>query len=69
MRWSIKREPIPKGGDKRTRTVFAWKPTEAGQHTVWFESYYVEERYFQPAGGNQGWWSETVRYPKGVRLT
>lgn len=62
MRWKTAKPPPPKGGDTRSRKVFAWRPTKVGEYTVWLERYIIEEQYFQPAGGNPGWWSEKGRY-------
>lgn len=62
MRWKTNKTSPPKGEDKRVRYVFAWKPTEVGKYTVWLERYAVEESFFQPAGGNPGWWFHTGTY-------
>lgn len=61
MHWLTKEDRYPNDGETRDRLVFAWKPTKVGRHTVWLEWYEVRERFFQPANGNPGWWSETGR--------
>jgi hypothetical protein len=61
MRWLAEKPPAPKSGDVRKRNVFAWKPARVGAMTVWLERFEVTERFFAPAGGNPGWWSETSR--------
>ncbi len=61
MKFKIKKTLPPKGGDKRTRRVFAWKKTRVGEYWVWLEHYEVHEVFFAPAGGNPGWWSEKER--------
>lgn len=61
MRWKRKIEKPPEGGDRRTRRVFAWKKTPVRDYIVWLEFYEITEVYFQPAGGNPGWWSEVSR--------
>lgn len=62
MKWKIKKEPILLGGEIRTRRVFAWHKTAVGDYWVWLQFYYVEERFFMPAGGGCGWWAEKRRY-------
>lgn len=62
MRWKRKIDKQPEGGDRRSRRVFAWKPVPIGDTIVWLETYLIEEVYFQPAGGNPGWWSEISRH-------
>jgi hypothetical protein len=61
MQWNIVREPVLTGGENRVRRVFAWKRTPVGDKMVWLERYEVHERYFAPAGGGPGWWSEIGR--------
>lgn len=61
MRWRVAEEPMPNGGDTRTRWVFAWKPVRVGNHMVWLSGYEIHERFFEPRGGQNGWWSETGR--------
>jgi hypothetical protein len=61
MRWVTKRTDPPKGGDIRHIKKFAWKKTKVGRFTVWLEFYWITERFFQPASGSQGWWTETGR--------
>ena len=61
MRWKIKVDKPPTGGDRRTRKVFAWRRTPVRDYIVWLEFFTIEEIYFQPAGGNAGWWSELSR--------
>lgn len=59
MQWNREPEPVLKGGERRARRVFAWKRTPVGDKIVWLERYEVHERYFAPAGGGPGWWSES----------
>lgn len=59
MRWRLDKEP--KNGDIRYRYVFAWKKTIVGQYVVWLETFVIEEKYYEPTGGNKGWWVETIR--------
>jgi len=61
VRWERKIDKQPEGGDRRTRRVFAWKKTPVKKYIVWLEFYLVTEVFFQPAGGNPGWWSEVDR--------
>ena len=61
MQWNREPEPVLKDGETRTRRVFAWKRTPVGKKIVWLERYEVHERYFAPAGGCPGWWSESSR--------
>lgn len=61
MRWKRKDEDNPEGGDRRTRRVFAWRRTPVRDYIVWLEYYLIEEVYFQPSGGNSGWWTEVSR--------
>ncbi len=61
MKWKIKTNTPPKGGDTRKRRVFAWRKTRVGEYWVWLETYQVTERFFAPAGGGPGWWSEVSR--------
>jgi hypothetical protein len=61
LKWKTKIDSPPVGGDRRTRGVFAWRKTQVRGYIVWLEKYQVEEVYFQPAGGNPGWWSEVSR--------
>ena len=61
MKFKIKETTPPKHGDRRTRRIFAWKKTRVGKYWVWLECYEVHEKFFQPTGGNAGWWSETGR--------
>ena len=58
MKWKYAE---PKSGDKRTRRVFAWRKTKIGEYIVWLETYEIDEIFFQPAGGNPGWWSEKAK--------
>lgn len=53
---------LPKSGEKRQRAVFAWKPVEVSEGTIWLERFVVEEEFFQPASGNPGWWAERGRH-------
>lgn len=57
MRWKYEPER-PKNGDIRVKRVFAWKKTRIGNYIIWLETYQVTEKYFEPVGGNPGWWSE-----------
>lgn len=59
MKWSYQPPPVLTGGETRSRRVFAWKPTRIGQWVVWLEFYEVHERFFAPASGNPGRWTET----------
>lgn len=61
MQWNREQAPVLKGGEKRTRRVFAWRPTPVGDKIVWLERYDVHECYFAPAGGGPGWWHESSR--------
>jgi hypothetical protein len=61
MKFKIAKIDPPKRNDIRIRRIFAWKKTRVGDYEVWLESYQVTEKFFQPAGGNPGWWSETDR--------
>jgi len=36
-------EPLP--GTTRTKTLFAWLPTKAGQSLIWLERYQVMEAF------------------------
>lgn len=58
MRWRVNEEWVPKQGDRRDRLVFAWKKTRVEGWWVWLEHYYVTEKYYEPASGMPGWWSE-----------
>lgn len=42
MRW---KKVENKEGDIRTRTKFAWFPTQVETYTVWLEFYLVKEEY------------------------
>jgi hypothetical protein len=61
MKFKIAKVDPPINGQIRTRRVFAWKKTRVGDYWVWLESYMVIEKFYQPVGGNPGWWSETDR--------
>jgi hypothetical protein len=62
MKWRIKKQEY-KSGDLRDRRVFAWRKTQVGDYWVWFETYQIREKYFQPVGGNPGWWQEIEKIP------
>ena len=62
MKWLVKERRF-KNGDLRDRKVFAWRKTKVGDYWVWLETYCVREKYFQPVGGNPGWWSEVEKIP------
>ena len=62
MKWLIKKQEY-KNGDLRDRQVFAWRMTRVGDYHVWLETYQIREKYFQPVGGNPGWWSEVEKTP------
>ena len=61
MKWKITNKELPKNGATRTIRRFAWRRTRVGNYIVWLERYKIEERYFQPASGNPGWWHEIER--------
>jgi len=60
MKWKVKKQPIYKDGDTRTRRVFAWKKTRIGDQWVWLERYEVHERFYRAINGTS-WWSETSK--------
>jgi hypothetical protein len=64
MRWVTPQAETPRGGDIRHIKRFAWRRTEVGRFTVWLEHYWIAERFFAPAGGGTGWWSEERKIPK-----
>jgi len=45
MRWRIK--TLPRVGDKRRESRFAWRKTEVEGHIVWLEFYWIEYEYVQ----------------------
>ena len=62
MKQQIKKREY-KHGDLRDRRVFAWRKTQVGKYWVWLETYQIREQYFQPVGGNPGWWAEVEKIP------
>jgi hypothetical protein len=68
MRW--KTSPgVPKAGDFRCRSRFAWMPLQIGDRTVWLERYGYEEEFVFPSGFGveAGWWRFSRRYLIGGR--
>ena len=63
MRWLTTPEKPLQGGDRRTRTLFAWKPIKVGDYTVFLERYQVREQFYAPASGAPGWWRELDKRP------
>lgn len=49
---------MPKQGEERTTYKFAWKAVKVEGGTVWLERYAIVQRWFSPAGGGPGWWTE-----------
>lgn len=54
MRWSV-----PKSGDLKRVSKFAWKPTRVGDEMVWLEFYWVTYEYVQCLDG--GIWALSDR--------
>lgn len=56
MRWKNKEPKNPrKAGDTRSRRVFAWRPTIIKKHTIWLETYLVDEVVVIDQDGSLSW--------------